>query len=243
MVFYLIGLGLDLDSISLKGKQILKKCDEIYLESYTVDFPYDIKELKYLGKIKPLKREQVEDESILKNAKIKNIALLVYGDSLSATTHIQLINRCIKDKIKFEIIHNSSILTAVAKTGLQLYKFGKTASMPAWQEDKGYKPDSFLEIVKDNQKIKAHTLLLIDIGLNVKDALSQLEESSKNKHVNLKKIIIFSQAGTEKSKIYYNTLDKLKARAKSIKLPYCIIIPSELHFIEQEALDLLREKS
>ena len=27
---------------------------------------------------------------------------------------------------------------AVAETGLQIYKFGKTASMPAWQPSKGF---------------------------------------------------------------------------------------------------------
>jgi len=239
MTFYLIGLGLDLKSISAEALEILKKCGEIYLESYTVDFPYNISDLDYLGKIKILKREDVEDESILKNANTRDVALLVYGDSLSATTHTQLINKCINEKIEFRVFHNASILTAVAKTGLQLYKFGKTASMPTWQEDKNYKPDSFLELVIDNQKIKAHTLLLVDIGLDLKDAKQQLQEALKDSRLNLSKIILCSQLGTENSKIFYGVLEKLP---EEVEKPYCFIIPSDLHFIEQEALDLLREK-
>jgi len=40
MTFYLIGLGLDLKSISVDALDIIKKCKKVYLEDYTVDFPY-----------------------------------------------------------------------------------------------------------------------------------------------------------------------------------------------------------
>lgn len=240
MVFYLIGLGLNEKSLSLESLETLKKCDEIYLENYTVDFPYPPIEIEKLirKKITELYREDVESEKFMSGAKKKNIALLVYGNPLSATTHISLILTCKKNKIPFRIIHAESILTAIAETGLQLYKFGKTASMPKFQ--KNFEPDSFLNIILDNQKIKAHTLLLTDIGLSSKDALEQLEKVSKKKDVKLEKIIIHSKAGTKESKTYYNTIEALKK--KQISLPFCIIIPSELHFLEQEALDLLKEK-
>ena len=36
MVFYIIGLGLgDEKDITVKGLEIVKKCEEIYLEAYT----------------------------------------------------------------------------------------------------------------------------------------------------------------------------------------------------------------
>lgn len=93
MSFYLIGLGLDKKSISLEALEVLKSCKEIYLETYTVNFPYTLEELEkeYQLTITPLDRQRVEDESLLKKAKDEDVALLVYGDSLSATTHMQLI--------------------------------------------------------------------------------------------------------------------------------------------------------
>ncbi|MFA4960138.1 MAG: diphthine synthase [Candidatus Pacearchaeota archaeon] len=240
-MFYLIGLGMNLKSISVDALEILKGCDEIYLENYTVNFPYKISELKKSldVNIKELGRGGVEDESLLKDAKKKNVALLVYGDVLSATTHIQLIISCKKQKIPYEIFHNASILTVVAETGLSLYKFGKIASMPDWKEHTN-KPMSFMNYVKENLSIKAHTLLLTDIGLEIKDVIEQLEESMGESLGLPEKIIVVSNAGTEKQKIFYGLFDKLKC--KKIEVPFCVIIPSELHFLEKEVLEEVREK-
>jgi len=234
-MFYLIGLGLNLKSISAEALDALVKCDKIYLENYTVDFPYDIKDLKKVIKkeVIELNRENVEKEEFLNETKKRDIALLVYGDALSATTHISLILKCKKEKIQYKVFHNASVLTAISETGLQLYKFGKTASMPAWKEN--YKPDSFMEIVLNNQKIKAHTLILVDIGLNLADALGELKISAEKYNVNLDKIILCSQLGVE-NKVIYAKIDKMP---KSIKQPFCFIIPSGLHFTEKEFLESL----
>ena len=229
------------NSISLEAFETLKTCDKIYLENYTVDFPYPIKKLEseYNIKIEELDRTKIENESIIKKAKNKAIALLIYGDTLSATTHIQLILECKKQKIPYQIFHNASILTTVAETGLSLYKFGKTASMPNWDEHKN-KPTSFMTYIKDNLHTLSHTLILTDIGLKIKDAITQLQESSKKTGISLsEKIIAISNAGTEKQKIFYDILSTLKD--KKISMPFCLIIPTELHFLEQEALEELKE--
>jgi diphthine synthase len=240
-MFYLIGLGLDAESLSAKALSILKKCKKVYLESYTVDFPYSFeqleKELDLHEKIIKLNREIVEREDFLKEAKKLDIALLAYGSPLVATTHISLILKCKKDKIKYQILHNASIFDAITETGLQLYKFGKIASMPKFQIN--FEPSSFLDVLKENQSIKAHTLILTDINLNSKDALVQLEKTSKIKNIKLEKIIIISRAGTNESQIYYNTIENLKKI--EAKMPFCIIIPSGLHYLEEEALKILRE--
>jgi len=241
MTFYLIGLGLDLKSISVEALDILKKCDKIYLENYTVNFPYRIEDIEdIIGReIAELEREDVENESIVDESKKQDIALLVYGNPLSATTHISLVLRAKKKKIDYKIIHSESVLTAIAETGLQLYKFGKTASMPKFS--KGYEPDSFFDIILQNEKIKAHTLLLTDIGLSLSDAINQLKEICDKRNICIDKLVVCSRLGTSNSKIYYDTIDKLIK--KDINMPFCIIIPSELHFIEKEALDLLRQKT
>jgi len=239
MVFYLIGIGMDINSISCDAKNILKKCDSVYLESYTVDFPYTFDDLsENLGvKLTVLQRAFVEDEHLLQEAKTKDIALLVYGDSLSATTHTQLILACKKQNIPYKIFHNSSIFITIAETGLQLYKFGKTASMPQWT--KAFEPTSFLDYYLENKNCGAHTLLLTDIGLDICDAIDQLEIACNKKECKIDKIIILSNAGLDSQKIYYDTLPNLKI--KEISKPYCIIIPGNLHFLEEEYLNVIKE--
>ena len=178
-------------------------------------------------------RNLVESDFLIKEAKKQNIALLIYGDPLSATTHISLLNESKKSGVKVEILHNTSIINAITETGLQLYKFGKTASIPKWKEN--YKPKSFYEFIKENQSINAHTLLLVDIGLNLRDALNELSEAS-NRNLSDKIIIICSQLGTDKSKIINGKIKELIK--KKIKEPFCIIIPASLHFTEAEFLKI-----
>jgi diphthine synthase len=235
-MFYLIGLGMDVESISVEALEALEECDRIYLESYTVDFPYNNKKIEAgIGKkIEVLNRVNVEDESILKDANEKNVALLVYGDSLSATTHFQLILSCKKKKIKYKVFHNASIMNVVAESGLSLYKFGKTSSMPNWKEHTN-KPTSFINYVKENLSIKAHSLILTDIGLEFKDAALQLKESSEKESLELpEKIVVISNGGTNKQKIFYDKLEELMKL--KIDMPFCFIIPSEMHFLEEEGI-------
>ena len=125
----IIGIGLnDEKDITLKGLELVKQSDFVYLENYTSILQCDVKSLEkfYNKKIILADRKIVEQEAektILANAKTKNVSLLVVGDTLSATTHIDLLKRARDLGIKVNIVHNASILTAVAETGLQLYKF------------------------------------------------------------------------------------------------------------------------
>lgn len=226
-MLYIIGLGLTTRGISLHGKKILKNIKKIYLENYTVEFPYTKKELEKELKIKTTEanREFVESEELVDLAKKENVALLVYGSPLSATTHISLINTCKSKKIKYKILHAGSVFDAVAESGLQLYKFGKTTSLPMWKTN--FTPTSYLDIIKENQKIGAHTLLLIDIGLTFGKAKEQLKELKE-------KIIVCSKLGI-KSRFHYNTLDKIDN--DKVKTPYCIIIPGSLSHDEEEGLE------
>jgi len=231
MTLNLIGLGMNQNSITAEALKAIKSSDKIYLENYTVNFPYKIEDLKL--DITPIERQQLESEQIIKEAKNKTISLLIYGDALSATTHLQLILEAKKQNIPYKIFHNASILTTIAETGLQLYKFGKTTSMPNWKEHTN-KPTSFANYIKQNQSIDAHTLILTDIGLEISDAINQLLESTKNLP---EKIITLSNAGTKNQKIFYDTPQNLAQ--KNIPMPFCLIIPSELHFIEKEAIQEL----
>jgi diphthine synthase len=227
-MLYIIGIGLNERGISKEGLLAIDKCAKVYLEGYTVDFPYDIKELR-LGKKKPvlLKREDVESDKLLKEARGRKIALLVYGSPLFATTHMSLILDAKKEKVKTKIIYSASIFDAVAETGLQLYKFGKITSMP--DSDKG--ESNFSKYIKENQSIKAHSLILVDIDMDFKKALNKLEKPD----VKLDKIVVCSQMGNDESQIFYGKINDLSE--KEVNAPFCFIIPSELHFMEKEGIE------
>lgn len=233
-MLYLIGLGLNEKGISVEGKEAIKKCKKIYLENYTVEFPYKFDKLEKVvnRKIISLGREEVESERLAVEANKEDICLLVYGCPLFATTHLSLLEDCKKHKTKYKIIYASSVFDAIAESGLQLYKFGKVSSMPAWKAN--FVPDSFLDFVKENKKIGAHSLILVDIGLEFDDALKQLIKASKNKRVKLEKILVCSRLGFD-GRFSYGSIDKLKK--KRIQAPFCFVMPGKMHFFEKEILN------
>jgi diphthine synthase len=231
-MLWIIGLGLSEKGYGREAYDAILKADTIYAENYTVEFPYPIKSLESQFKGKKFLvagRDFVEGLEILESAKRKDVVLLVYGSPLMATTHISLVEEAKKRKIKVKVIHSASVFDAVAETGLQLYKFGKTASMP------GFEADSYMEIVGNNLGINAHTLILIDIGLGFKDAVEKLSRDADKNNVEIKKIVVCSRLGNKDGRIYYGDVKKLKSR--EVKSPFCIIVPSrKLHFMEEEFL-------
>src|SRR3989344_6609761 len=124
MTLYFIGLGLaDEKDISLKGLELIKKCESVYLENYTSVLGCSVEKLEnlYGKKIILADRELVEkkaEQTILSDAKKKNVAFLVVGEPMAATTHIDLMLRAKELNIKFRVVHNASIMSAIGITGL-----------------------------------------------------------------------------------------------------------------------------
>ena len=232
-MLYLIGLGLNEMGYSKEAYEAILKADKVYLESYTVEFPYEKEKLEkqFKKEIIIVNRDFIEGLKFFDEAKNKEIVLLIYGSPLSATTHITIIQEAKKFGIRVKVLHAGSVFDAVAETGLQPYKFGKITSLP------NFPADSYMEIVKANLDIKAHTLILIDIELKFEDAVKKLVDDCVNKNLKLDKIIVCSRLGNDDSKIFYDTTDNLKSLV--IKAPFCIIIPGELHFMERDFLETL----
>ncbi len=234
-MIYLIGLGLNENGISKQGLLALEKCKKVYLEGYTVDFPYKMGDL-HLGKRKHkiirLSRGDVESDKLIKEAKSTKIALLVYGSPLFATTHMSLLLDAQKEGVKTRVIYSASVFDGAAETGLQLYKFGKITSMPAWGTN--FEPD-FTYYILENQSIKAHSLILVDIGLEYSMAFIQLRENMNKTGVKYDKIVVCSRLGTENQEIFYGKLEDLKK--KRVEKPFCFIIPEDMHFLEKESLE------
>lgn len=244
MALHIIGIGLnDEKDISLKGLEIVRKCDAVYLEEYTSKLSCSKEDLeKFYGKIIILAdRELVEkkaEETILKNAKDKEVAFLVIGDVFSATTHTDIFLRAKKLGIKTKVVHNASILTAVGITGLELYKFGKTTSIPFENED----VKSPIGFLRDNQKSGLHTLFLLDLDtknndyLPIKKAIEYLIKNKINENTNA---VVCAALGSDEPEIFYGKLNELKDK-KIKKLPQCLIIPGKLHFMEEEMLGVYK---
>ena len=165
MTLYLIGLGLgDEKDISIKGLEIVKKCSSVYLEDYTSKLSSSISNMEklYGREIIPASRNLIEknaEDTILKEAKTNDVALLVVGDPFGATTHSDIFLRAKELKIKIKVLHNASILNAIGITGLELYKFGKTTSIP--YPEKSFFPETAYDVIKQNQKQGLHTLCLL----------------------------------------------------------------------------------
>ncbi len=264
MVLYFIGLGLyDSKDISLKGLEIIKRSKHIFLENYTCKLNSSIKELEelYGNKIILADRDLVEnypDTDILKPAIDEDVVFLVIGDPMSATTHTDLWLRAKQLSIDVKIIHNASVLTAIGVTGLQLYKFGKTSSI-VFPED-NWLPETPYDVVKMNKTNGLHTLLLLDI--KVKEPSKEDIRKDKKMFLPSRYMTVNEAIGVmlnienkRKEKIFTeetfcvgcsrlgsNDYIVKSGKAKDLVKEdfgtplHCLIVPGELHFIEEEAL-------
>src|SRR5206468_2271352 len=92
----------------------------------------------------------------------QRVAFLVGGDPMAATTHVDLRLRAASAGIPTRIVHGASILTAAAGVlGLQIYKFGRTTTIPFPSE--GFGPTSPLEVILQNRSAGLHSLVLLDL--------------------------------------------------------------------------------
>ena len=247
----LIGMGLhDENGLTLRGLDAAKNADIIYAELYTSIMPgLSIDRLQHLlGKeVKILARKDLEEDAesaILSKARQARVALLTPGDPMSATTHIGLLLSAKKLGIPTTVIHSSSILTAVAgATGLEVYKFGRTVTIPSPKTSS--LPESVYEFINSNKKIGLHTLALLDLeqgGLTVPEALRVLFNLEAVKKAGLVTedtlMIVLARVEAPDSVVRADRAGNL-VKWNFGGPPWSIILPSKLHFVEAEALQLL----
>jgi diphthine synthase len=244
----LVGLGLnDEKDLTLKGLDIAKKAKKVYIELYTGYWHGNLKNLdKIVGKkISVLKRKDLEDDSgkILAEAKKSDIVIFVQGDPLVATTHGSLILDARKMKIKTRIIHNASIVSAIAETGLHLYKFGQIVTIPFPEKTNGIPPQSVYDIISRNKLAGLHTLCLLDVVADEKrymlpqDAVKILLELEKKNGKKVftenTEVIVAEKLGSDKPIIKYKRAEEMLI-LKFESYPAVLIIPGKLHFTERE---------
>ena len=250
MTLYFIGIGLnDEKDITVKGLELVKKADIVYLENYTSKINCNIKYLEdlYGKKIILADRKLVEmdaDKTILEQAKTKEVTFLIVGDVFSATTHTDLYIRARNMAIKTRVINNASVLTAVSIIGLQLYKFGKTPSIPFENEN----VETPYDVLKLNQKNNLHTLFILDLNpdtnnsIAVNDAIRYLLKVELKRGEN-----VFKDSTLCIGCAKLGSLDQIIKAGKAkdlLKTDFkngmqCLIVPAKnLHFMEEEAIKL-----
>lgn len=231
-MLYMIGLGLDNDEITVKGKEALKKADKAYAEFYTNTETVDLEKLEDEVKtpIEKLSREKVEQEdTIVKEAEEKDIAFLVSGDSLTATTHYDIKHRAEQKEIKVEVFHAPSIFLSIAETGLNVYKFGRTVTLP---EDMA--PESIVDHIKKNDSVGLHTLILLDINYDAAEAaekLVKLDESLKDR-----KAVVLERANADDQEISVIKLGEAVKEGFG-KPPHSIILPGKMSHMEKDFVE------
>jgi len=233
----LIGTGISFD-LTLGAVEELKKCDEVYLERYTN--PISDERIAALERIIGKKvivigRDKVESDFLVGRAMEKRVALLASGDPLTATTHITLLMDAKKKGVEAKVFHSSSIYTAApGKAGLQIYRFGRTATLVNPRPK--YKPISSLDVIRQNLSLNMHTLVLLDTEPQPMEARAALEMLSE-----FGSAVVLSRLGEEDEKVSYGKIADLK-NAELGKPPFAIIIPAKLHPVEEEYLELLKPK-
>lgn len=248
---FFVGLGLNSEiGISLHGLEAARQADSVFVELYTNLMPeLSIDSLeKIIGKpVQELNRKDLEESphtNVLAAAKVGTSVLLVPGDPMTATTHIDLRLRAHENGIETTVIHGASIITAaIGACGLQIYKFGRTVTIPV--PEPNYAPDTPYLVFVENQRRGLHTLFLLDVKadegkfLSVREGLNYLlrvQEEKKQDHLTNNTLSVgIARVGSSSQLVHAGSVDFLR----SIELggpPQALIIPGKLHFVEEEGL-------
>ncbi|PVD23403.1 hypothetical protein C0Q70_16672 [Pomacea canaliculata] len=233
-MFYLIGLGLgDVKDITVKGLEIVKNSKRVYLEAYTSILTVGKEQLEefYGREIVLADRDTTELNSdvLLDGADVDDVAFLVVGDPLGATTHSDLILRAVQKGIRYQIIHNASIVNAVGCCGLQLYNFDikmKEQSLENLMRKQNiYEPPRFMSVSQAAQQL-------------IKIIQRRKGEGTESTALLPSTVCVaMARVGADDQKIVVANLRQLTSIDMGTPL-HSLVIPGNMHPIELDMLKL-----
>lgn len=244
-----VGLGLSgTDGMTVKALAALKECDKIYAEFYTSMLigtsPEDLEQV--LGKkIHILYRAQVEEcDDIIKDAMEMRVGFVTAGDTMAATTHVDLRIQAADLGIPVRVFHGISIFSACPTSlGLQPYKFGRTVTLPFLEDN--YHPKSPYDHIMENKKRGLHTMILLDIRadelryMTAHQAIEWLLEGERKWGEGLiddkTLLCVVSKAGSLEERVFAGYPQDLLKMDIGSPLQ-TLVLPGTLHFMEQYAL-------
>ncbi len=247
LLFVGLGLGSHRD-MSVRALEELRAADQVYAEFYTsrlIDSGLEDIEAAIGKKVILLDRKGVEEsEAIVEAARTKKVAFIAAGDTMSATTHVELRMRAEEAGVRTSIIHGVSVFTACASVlGLQPYKFGRTVTLPLPEGD--YFPTSPYDKILENRERGLHTLILLDIKeaegryMTAAQGAEWLLEAEKRvgKGMITEKTLLCAAArlGSRSEKARAAWAPEM-ARVDMGPPLHTLVLPGALHFLEAEAL-------
>lgn len=241
-----VGLGLDPGDLNLKAIHYMKIADEVILDTYTSILPkdyYEFLEKLVVGKKITYARrgdlEGGEARRIAEEARNKNIIILTPGDPFIATVHDAIRVEALARGVEVVVVNNVSILTkAIAKCGLQSYKFGKMVTLVYPDVSKPY---SVINVIYDNLSRNLHTLLLLDLRLEenrlmkIPEAIDLLIDMDYEGKLRDKISVAIARLGFREEFVVADRFVNLKKYTYPDP-PHSLIITSTLHPIELENL-------
>jgi diphthine synthase len=251
-----VGLGLhDENDLSLRGLETIKEADVVFAELYTSLMPaFSLSRLKKLSKknVTIVSRHDLEEDAgrrILEAARKGKTVLLVPGDPLIATTHVDLRIRAEQQGIKTRIIHGASIISAVVGlSGLQNYKYGRSVTIP-FTEDISTVETPY-RVIMENKRQGLHTLCFLDIKAEEKrymtirhglETLLAIERIRREHVVTSDTLAVgIARAGSNNPTVKADYVTKL-VNYDFGPPPHSLVFPGKLHFVEAEALITLAE--
>jgi len=236
---------------------VLKHVKKVFIEGYTgiIDLSSSvIAEVIKNKDVAIISRKDIEENNarvLFKSVKEGDVALLVAGDPLVATTHISIVIEAFKQGIEFEIIPGISIIpNALTLSGLMIYKIGKIATVVYPKEGIVYEYP--YDIIKDNDKRNLHTVLLLDMDVEKNvfmkayealEILFEIERRRCEKVIRPNRYgVVVAALGSVNQVICFGELSFLR-EIKISQVPQTLIITSpKLHFMEEEALMVMNHE-
>ena len=234
--------------MSVKALTTLRNCDEVFAEFYTSKLIDSTpKELEsFIGrKVTVLRRGEVEERDVIVSAaKSKRVAFITAGDTMSATTHVDLRLRAMEAGIQTDIVHGVSIFVSCAAAfGLQPYKFGRAVTIPF--PEPGFLPSSPYDNILENYSRGLHTLILLDIKeeedryMTAPMAMRWLLNAEQRLGKGLVKedslFCAAARVGSSRQALFAGYPEEIATVDLGPPL-HCLIMPGKLHFMEARAL-------
>ena len=245
-MLHLVGLGLGgVSSLSLEAKRAIERSSIVLLDVYTSLPPGgDVEGLRLAleastGKrVQPADRSTLEDmaEEVVEAAAREDVAVLVVGDPLVATTHSALMVLAARRGVRFRVIHAASVFPAApVRLGLHVYKLAPPVTLPYSPGEEALRRDCEKIAGFLNQGL--HCTVLLEQTPSEGRVLTPLEASrllaSCPALRGRRAVAVVSLGGDGRFQPF------CIGEAAPTEIPSLLVIPSSLHFSEREAMEAL----
>ncbi len=250
---YFIGMGLSRSLMTNIAQDIIRRADVVIYDTYTslsCDISPDYIRSLASGRVIEANRDLLENRSseVIGMAKDKAVAIATVGDPMIATTHVSMAIEARKAGVKVLVVPGVSVhCYLISKSMLSSYKFGKSVTVV--YPNYGLIDTAPYSVIKSNRSLGMHTVLYLDIKdgkfMTPNEAVSLLFKMEDMKKESVIKeddiIVVGSRLGCEDEDIVSLSLGEAK-KYDFGKPPHILIFPSNLHYMEADALKWMTTK-